>query len=514
MCPKLVNLLRIDTEGLITENILRAMSMHKRIDFAVKCISMAEVAFDSTLAIAWMCKAVVPVVGQSQESIQALFDRIIRYQGIPVRSMVAFTSLLLWTQDGISLNGLFIRLFGGKTAPSTLLVHLTLVLLSFASGHEMSSSVDLLHVITTALSSWLYHAEPKVRMEAMILAEAFARISGTTKALYFELDEESEGVLAYRQTEIMVRLVDRIVNGQQEFVPYKFHNPNVEAERPPVQDYQQVLLERSERAVATLDDLALKAKLPFPSSMEPRNSKIRAPRFLRDCLDYLRSEDPDKWDLTLHHLPTILASSFHLEIRELGPQLFKTLLFLSDQYKLEGFEGKRMALLAGIVQHMPENALRMVKSEFVGRSLNLGQKSDILTLVMSKLKELISGQQQSQSIIVQPGIDGLLASVKLHDDFDSPIQSSPLTIQTLIRHFYLPLLTSLHHTRSTTFLTAHDFLLEKTILCCSMFFYLAGNTMEYVEMIRPLLRFLEPITSGGKGVTEGEVEVADEGLDG
>lgn len=471
-----IDLIRLDLDGQVTKVLVQSLSLSRKIDFSFKISVAMELVCDGIESMSErMSLHVVPIVVADTDTIAALFSSLIQYQTLSSTAMSVIIATLCWLHlDRIPVSAILKDIFSEKRKQSPFLTHLSLVLLSFVGAADLQADLDLIGRITTKLSSCLGHPEPRVRLMAQVIAEAFARLSGGLKPLYFELDEDNEEVLEFRRTETMARRIDRVLHPGIESVAYKFQKPELEgrAEPMPLEDYQQISLAPSREASLSLFDSELKSTLPPPSSTEPRNSKVRTPRFLKDCWDYVNSEDPEKWEASLNALPSVIVNSYQIELREVGPQVFKTLLFLSDQYKLAGFESQRMQLLANFMSRIPENCLRMLKCEFVGRSLNLGQKSEILTLVMMALKDQLQLTAGNGSSVQE--IDQIFSALKLSDAYEPARDKEHLSMPVLIRHFYLPLLGELGSTRSKVFATAHDFLLEKTILCLSMFFYLSG----------------------------------------
>lgn len=465
------------SEGSLCPRILEQLGMLKKIDFIVGTLKAADYRYESNEAfVCWLMSNVLTALSTSPEIRDSLLDEIIKYEIVSKRAVVLLLSCLYWTEEDIPSNE-YLQKQLGLRSKSPLFGSIILTHLSFISSHD-ANFPQIAPLITNAISKRLDNGDPAIRLQAMIWAETFARISGSTTALYFELDENDEAVLEYRNISHLIREVDRIINSGQQFVPYKFEKPLLEAKslQSPPEDYYQVKLEPSHQIQLSLKDLELKKSLPQIQIKEARNSKIKRPRFLRDCLEYLRSDDPEKWEYALEDLPSILSNSFILELKEFGGQLFNSLLFLSDQFNLDGFEVKRMDLLGLIIQKLPENCLRMLKSEFVGRSMNIGQKSDILSLIMVQLKANITGNLEPAGPTTSDSLTEIFALIDLSETrkiFEG--NNCGCNMAVLIDHFYLPLLNELNDVRSKTFQHSHEILLEKTILCFSLFFYASSN---------------------------------------
>lgn len=494
---------RSDSDGSKCRALLEFCSTAKKVDFVLKMTAAIE---SSTTSIPEMVEnmrnIVLPILLQTDELVSSLFAQLIQYQSLTSTALPILIATICWLlSDRVSISALLKDLFRESRKQTAFLTHLTLVFLSFLEADHLQNDLELTGLITTRISYGLNHPESRIRIMAQILAESYARLSSVPKPLYFNLDEECGDVAEFRRTEIIVRIVDQTLHPGCHFVSYKFTRPEFEAriETPPADDYHQIELAPSQPAKLSPLDEALKSSLPAASISEPRNSKVRTPKFLKDCWDYLNTEDPDKWEISLKILPEVIKNSFQLELRELGPQVFKTLLFLSDQYKLVNFESQRMSILGSFICAIPENCLRALKCEFIGRSLNIGQKSEILTLVMKALKDQMQ-LESGKHTVKAAEVDQLFAFLCITDSFEQKYEHNSLTMPLIVKNFYLPLLSDLGSVNSKVFATTHDFLLEKTILCLSMFFYFSSNLVEYPAMVPPLLRFLAPVL-GNKGAS-------------
>lgn len=444
------------------------LSAVKRLNLLTRCLQAAEVAFSAAETVLWMRKAFVPACQGCEGD---LLDELVRYSSPSSQTAGLLCSLFCWLdvecRQAEFLEAHFKLDKSGlrRNQPLKLKGQIALIFLSFLSESALKANSPLNTAIVEGISQRLYHAEPQVRLEGMVLAECFARIVTTEKPLHFDLDEEDKEVLEYRSISQMIRDVDRILHPGQAYVAYRFDRPAGHTKAADVADeYAHISVAPSVTAQPSPADSHLKAALKL-RDREPHNSKVKRPRFIRDCMEYLRTEDPEKWEAAIEELPAVLSQSFEMEMREFGIQLFKALLCASDQFSLENFQKNRMDLLGTLLSRLPENALRILKVEFLGRSLNLGQKSEILTLVMAQVSAML-GPQRPASFI-----GDLCRQAELQDEFEHVLVPDAMTLAKLINIFYLPLLSELQSVQSKVFLTAHDFLLEKTILCAGMFIY-------------------------------------------
>jgi hypothetical protein len=77
-----------------------------------------------------------------------------------------------------------------------------------------------------------------------------------------------------------------------------------------------------------------------------------------DVLTYLRTDEPEKHEMALSCLESLLASAYWAELEGYAPTIFKHLLFASDQFRLKNFEEMRISALVGITFKLPSQSLQ------------------------------------------------------------------------------------------------------------------------------------------------------------
>jgi hypothetical protein len=117
---------------------------------------------------------------------------------------------------------------------------------------------------------------------------------------------------------------------------------------------------------------------------------------------------------------------------------------------------------------------------------------------MSCLKILISNDQKQ--LTKNPELEALIQAMKIHSPFGSDKKPERLTISFLSNGFFLSLLRQLQNSRAVVFATAHDFLLEKTLMCFGMFLLVSNHCPEFPKMIVEYFNFIRPLI-GNKDIS-------------
>ncbi len=443
-------------------------------------LNAAHIRYPELEFVGWIKRTIIPFYSKS--SFVAFFDDVLRYNGINLHSFVILLAVLCWHYADIDMRKRLKVLMNKKLKPSKYAAHVFIAIFCFCSVDDLTNDSEFVQAFLEHISSRINHAEHDVRIEGMVLAEMYAALCPTDKPLYFDLDQDVAEVEEYRRTQLLIRQVDQWITPGQRFVPYKHEKPILDAGFVEnVEDMAHVKTIESKKII----DLST---LP---TIEPRNSKIRRPKFIRDCAEYLRSDDPDKWEIALSELPTTIKIAFKLELKEFGPPLFKTILFMSNQYSLKDFDQQRVAIMSQLMDSLPESCLWALKTEFVGNHLNIGQKAEVINLVVTKIREL--GCIENGSPIEH--IKELFSLLRFVDKFETTTGSSPFFLPTILKHFYLPLLSEMQTMKSKVFVTAHSFFLERFLLSLAILLNAASNSFDYHTLVRPVLRFIQPVYS-------------------
>lgn len=233
---------------------------------------------------------------------------------------------------------------------------------------------------------------------------------------------------------------------------------------------------------------------------EARNAKIKRPRYLRDCLAYLRcSDDPNKLELALCELPLLLNSPSPILLAEIGPALFCSILHLNEDFNIPNFDLSRRSLLCTLLSLAPESLGAVVVEETMGRRCSLGQKLEAITACMAAIKGTLQSGPNEPRARDSNG-SAFLGLFNFQMGFvlsPAPASTQSLLRRRIINSMVLPLLRSLGNCSSTVFSMTNDLLLEKVLYLTAYSVYQASTPSipEYALLQRQVLRFIDPILS-------------------
>lgn len=233
----------------------------------------------------------------------------------------------------------------------------------------------------------------------------------------------------------------------------------------------------------------------------PRNAKIKSPRFLRDCLAYLKTpDDPEKIELGLNYLAPLMDSASQILKEEIGAELYKSVLFMGEGFKIKDFDTIRRRVMVKLTRENVSIMAPIALEEIMGRRTSIRQKLEILCSTMCALR---SAPQRSTPISLDP------AAIKLRL-LDSQIGFAPLAAASMplalknrriIRHLVIPLLTLVTDADHRLFKgNANAMLLEKMIYLFAITVDAAAPLPEFRDIAQGSLAFLRPIIKSAEGI--------------
>eukprot|EP00051_Salpingoeca_urceolata_P010362 m.126549 g.126549 ORF g.126549 m.126549 type:complete len:873 (-) comp16682_c0_seq4:2058-4676(-) len=135
------------------------------------------------------------------------------------------------------------------------------------------------------------------------------------------------------------------------------------------------------------DDEELEA-FAIPEEGDGRDSvSSKSPRYIRDCLEGLRSGDNvDLIEACLKAAQGLIEADPG-DLKEVCEELTRTLLHMSNQYNLDGFVEARQGALVAIACACPTKVARMLTREFYELDYSIGHRQDMLqTLCLAATK--------------------------------------------------------------------------------------------------------------------------------
>jgi len=127
-----------------------------------------------------------------------------------------------------------------------------------------------------------------------------------------------------------------------------------------------------------------------PYDLDDDLSDVKAmqmPRYLRECIVALNSDEPDILEAALRTLPNLIRQHPD-ELDEVSVTLASVLLHLRDEYSLADFHSLRLSALTALVVHSTPTVVSFLTTEFYKSNYGLNQRLDILDVLTTAAREL------------------------------------------------------------------------------------------------------------------------------
>ncbi|CAN8192333.1 unnamed protein product [Coccothraustes coccothraustes] len=267
--------------------------------------------------------------------------------------------------------------------------------------------------------------------------------------------------------------------------------------------------EESDAELDSDDDL-----IPYDMS-EDKELKIKAPMYIRDCIEVLtgsRSEDVDKWEATVKALETLVRRN-PAATREVSVELAKILLHLEEKTCIEGFVELRQRAQVAVLTTDPIPVAKYLTSQFYSLNYSLRQRMDILDVLVLAAQELSCPKvlgKTKHSGVQKPCIQLLAGSdiskgwrrivderikskTRRFDTGQSRVElaSCPNKFNSVAGYFFFPLIQHFDRPLTTFDLLGEDHLvLGRLVHTLAVLMYLAVNTVAVTAMGKALLEFV------------------------
>uniref|UniRef100_A0AAQ5Z693 Telomere length regulation protein TEL2 homolog n=1 Tax=Amphiprion ocellaris TaxID=80972 RepID=A0AAQ5Z693_AMPOC len=361
---------------------------------------------------------------------------------------------------------------------------LSVSLLKDSELQELRS--ELLHCMLGGMQSHLDSSVVRIRHMGMVVGECLSsRMDGSGTQLKFEYDQDEE-------TRELLSLMTPITCD--------------EAEPEPVNRYVQLTGQNNlfsdtnmRSSLFNAADHMIDDELtPYDMSGDQEMSQASPPRYLRDCLEILRSsEDGVRVELSLRVAESLVRRNA-FAAREISVQMSKVLLHMEDKYNIIGFLGLRQATMVALTVTDCIPVTQYLTTEFYSLNYSLRQRLDILEVLTIAAQELSKpitdkrdpsiGPAATSELNTYPGdnpvhwqqvVEKRIQSKTKHFSKGAtkpPAKATPNRYAPVAGHFFFPLLRNYDKPQVTFDLLGSDHLvLGRLIHTLGLFMHLAVN---------------------------------------
>ncbi|XP_045139914.1 telomere length regulation protein TEL2 homolog isoform X2 [Echinops telfairi] len=144
--------------------------------------------------------------------------------------------------------------------------------------------------------------------------------------------------------------------------------------------------------------------VPYDMSGDKELRSSKAPVYIRDCLEALRtSEDWERWEAALRALEGLVYRS-PAATREVSVELAQVLLHLEEKTCVVGFEGLRRGALVTVTVTDPARVAEYLAAQFYALNYSLRQRLDILEVLTLAAQELSRPGRSSTASLQSPAV--------------------------------------------------------------------------------------------------------------
>ncbi|NWR42559.1 TELO2 protein, partial [Regulus satrapa] len=387
-----------------------------------------------------------------------------------------------------------------------------LICLSHLKEPEIESCrQELLTSMMEGVKCHLDSSLPRLRRLGMVVAESISfKINAEGPVLKFEYEEDDE------TRELKSLLVQTPLFCVVSSLPDDDRSKKADVALPVVAESREkpqpaapVMPDEESDELDSDDDL-----VPYDMS-EDKELKIKAPVYIRDCIEVLTgsgSEDVDKWEATVKALESLVRKN-PAATREVSVELAKILLHLEEKTCIEGFVELRQKAQVAVLTTDPIPVAKYLTSQFYSLNYSLRQRMDILDVLVLAARELSSPKfhgntehsgAQKPCVPLLPGRDSSKGWRRIVDEriksktrrfvTGQPrveMASHPNEFNSVAGYFFFPLIQHFDRPLTTFDLLGEDHLvLGRLVHTLAILMYLAVNTVAVTAMGKALLEFV------------------------
>ncbi|XP_060085134.1 telomere length regulation protein TEL2 homolog [Ylistrum balloti] len=251
---------------------------------------------------------------------------------------------------------------------------------------------------------------------------------------------------------------------------------------------------------------------PYDMSNDVKVTKVKRPKYLRDCMEGLMcGDDPDRTETCLEAAEGLIRA-LPDGLAEVCEEFTKILLHLSDKSSNPNFTKHRFSAMVALAVNSPVQCSKYLTYEFYERNYNLRQRMDILEVLAAGAQELSQPNQPSPAPSSKAAAQTpALSSTPTPEDWHSVVQkriesktrrfvkgpSRPIPAPQINKftgvagQFFYPLMKHYDRRENTFDLIGEDSLvLGRLIYTLGVIMYCAINTMEAKKMGATLLEYV------------------------
>jgi len=378
------------------------------------------------------------------------------------------------------------------------LAFLLLLSLSLLSPARLEAEGGWLQSLMRGVQIRLDTHDRELALPAMLVAQSFARLVPTKEPLTFEVGEGplAKELLHWSNFAYNRERMDAVANAW----PWVDKEPfRVQAEEEKEGEDDDEYRTLTERAVEG-QPLPPSPLTPFmtvtPADEVARNAKIRPPRFLRDALAYLRSEDHSKSELGLLSALELVPNAPMLLMDEIGKDLFGLTLVLSHPQDTDDklFDDQRRELMSAVWQRTVYGSSQQAIGMLLGKGqFTVMQKMELLAASVTVLHSSSSRprEQARNTFVRMEAYERQLGLKKA-----ALKEPEGKLLQNMVTCFYLPLVQSIRSSSHPMFSLSTDvLLLERLLLAYTYLLSLpeSRHLPQYVSLSLALMNFIQPL---------------------
>ncbi|VDH97123.1 telomere length regulation protein [Mytilus galloprovincialis] len=265
---------------------------------------------------------------------------------------------------------------------------------------------ELIRLIMPGVQAHIGNSDHKIRTQGMVLAETLATVidpNGPKLKFEYEKDKETASLL-----ELMIPPSDPGLEQLQK----KFEAIQLEQKvDTKMVDTDIKPKEKMETRTDVDSDLDSDDDLvPYDMSNDVRVTQFKEPKYIRDCMEGLISNDePERTEICLKCSERLIRK--HPDgLEEIATEFTKVLLHLGDKSSTPGYTQLRFKAMVSVTVCVPIQVADYLTAEFYDRNYNLRQRMDILELAIKRqeqefLADFEDLRQQFKDVLSTAGIN-------------------------------------------------------------------------------------------------------------